>query len=780
MLRCKPTGTGFAFAPTGLTLLFCALLCALPALGGTTWDGGGANASWGTANNWNPNGLPLFDGTQTITIGTGFGSGTTLTLDGTRYLSSLVINTTTGFTISAGTGGTLNLRSGNLTRQDVAGTEAVQTISAGMILGDPTGVAAYTGTWNIAGSNSLDITGTIAEAGGSRGINKTGAGTVILSGTNTFSGGLTITAGTVSITSDTNLGASSGGLTFGGGTLQFADDVAGSRAIVMTSAGIFSGAFGKTLEESGAVSGNGNLTVAGSGTLILSGSGSNGTGSTTLSSGVLSLRGTVSLGSGNLVFTTGVLELGNGNFTRALGTGNGQVNMNSASGGAGFAAYGADRTVNLGGSGATVTWASGNFVANGQTLYLGTPTADHMVDFQNPINLNGASRTITVTDGAGTGVDAKISGVISGTGTSNLVMSTVGIAPWNPGSLLLSNGNNSYAGTTTINAGTLLLGANATGTAGNTVLGSSASDVLVGNTTGAFDAGLLTNGTVTISRNVRAQSGNTGSISIGGYSANASTFSGNIFLGTNAVATGKSMTLTAAAGGTVTFSGIIQDPTGVTTRGVVTKDGAGTVILSGVNIYAGSTIVNRGTLTLAAGGTGALGTTSSITVNSGGTLLLGASNQISNTAPMSLSGGTFAKGNFSEGTAGSAGLGALTLTASGSRVDFGSGTVGVLTFAGFTPGAFTLTIDNWTGTPGAAGSGATDRLIFASDQTANLSSFGFTGYVGVMEFDLGNGYYEITPVTAVPEPSTYVAAALALATMGFHQARRRRARSKQA
>ncbi|MDP9098087.1 MAG: hypothetical protein M3N48_03725, partial [Verrucomicrobiota bacterium] len=131
-------------------------------MAGTTWDGGGANASWGTANNWNPNGLPLFNGTETITLGTAFTSGTTMTLDGSRYINDLTINTITGFTISAGTGGTLNLRSGNITRQDVAGTEAVQIISAGMVLGDPAGVAAYTGTWNIAGSNSLNITGNIA------------------------------------------------------------------------------------------------------------------------------------------------------------------------------------------------------------------------------------------------------------------------------------------------------------------------------------------------------------------------------------------------------------------------------------------------------------------------------------------------------------------------------------------------------------------------------------------------------------------------------------------
>ena len=360
----RPSGTGFSFALPSAALLFCALICALPVKAGTTWDGGGANASWGIANNWSSNGLPLFNGTETITIGTGFGSGTTMTLDGNRYINALMINTATGFTIAAGTGGTLNLRSGNLTRQDIGGTEAIQTISAGMVLGDPTGVAAYTGIWNIAGSNSLNISGNIGEAGGSRGIIKTGNGMLVLSGANTFSGGLSLNAGIVSVSSNANLGASSGGITFNGGTLQVTENIIGTRAITMTGAGTFDVAIGKTMEQSGLITGNGNLTLTSFGTLILSGSGSNGTGSTNIA-GILSIRGTVSLGSGNFAFNTGILELGNGNFTRALGTGAGQVNMSNTSG---FAAFGADRTVNLGGSGATVTWNAGNFLANGRDI----------------------------------------------------------------------------------------------------------------------------------------------------------------------------------------------------------------------------------------------------------------------------------------------------------------------------------------------------------------------------------------------------------------------------
>ena len=985
--------TPAAFRPV---LYFSAMVLALPVFAASTWDGGGADTSWGTKNNWSGNVLPVFDGSQTITIGSGFASGTTLTLDGTRYINDLVISTSTAFTLSAGTGGTLNLRSGNITRQNVSG---IQTISAGIVLGDPTGPGTYTGTWYIAGSNSLNISGDITETGGSRGLNKTGTGTVILSGTNTFTGGLTLTAGIVSISSNSNLGGSSSGLIFNGGTLQITQNVIASRAIAMTGAGTFDVAIGKTIEDSGVISGNGAISLTSFGTLILSGSGSNGTGSTNIA-GILSLRGTVSLGTGNVAFNTGILELGNGNFTRALGAGPNQVNMSASSG---FAAYGADRVVNLGGSGATVTWATGSFLtAANAALYLGDQTADHTVDFQNGINLNGANRSFLSLRGVGSVPEAKLSGVISGTGASNFSLDAVN--GYAAGSVILSNGSNSYAGSTTINAGNLLLAANATGTAGNTVLGIGSSDVLVGNISGTYDAGLLTNSAVTISRNIRAQSGNTGVITLGGNSSFASTFSGNIFLGTNS-GVGKGVTLTAVGGGTTTFSGVIQDPTAVSGPGLVKKAGAGTVVLSGVNTYAGgtsidggtlsvsqssnlganggavtvnagtlevtsgfstnrlftvansastfqvdaaqiftiasaisgtgtlnktgsgklvlsgantftgatviaggvldvqnplalgttaggttvnsgaeldfetnvavgaetvtlngsgtagngalrntsgnnslsgsislssasmigsdagtlnlsggisnggftltfggaantaesgaisgsgdltkngsgnltltgantytgATTVSGGTLTVASGTGSALGATTSVLVNWGSTLLLGANNQINNAATLILAGGTFGRGTFTEGGATTVGISALTLTAAGSHIDFGTGSVGVLTFASFDPRGFILTIDNWTGTPDQAGNGLTDRLIFNSDQSANLASFVFTGYgSGGVEVNLNNGFWEVTPV---PEPSTWVSAAFAFAAIAVHarQQRKRANRSR--
>jgi fibronectin-binding autotransporter adhesin len=208
----------------------------------------------------------------------------------------------------------------------------------------------------------------------------------------------------------------------------------------------------------------------------------------------------------------------------------------------------------------------------------------------------------------------------------------------------------------------------------------------------------------------------------------------------------------------------------VSGSGALNKTGDGGLTLTGENTFTGATVVNAGILTALSGSETALGTSSGLTVNSGGTLLMGASDQISDAVPVTLAGGTIAKGNFSEGSATAIGLGALTLIATGSHLDFGSGIVGHLSFASFVPGANTLAIDDWTGSGNTIGSATTDRLIFNQDQTANLSSFNFTGYAdGGTQFSLGGGFYEVIPITAVPEPATFVAGALTLIALGYHQ-----------
>ena len=221
------------------------------------------------------------------------------------------------------------------------------------------------------------------------------------------------------------------------------------------------------------------------------------------------------------------------------------------------------------------------------------------------------------------------------------------------------------------------------------------------------------------------------------------------------------ITLDGNGTGLVTLSGDVASGTAGRDYAIV-KSGSSTFALTAVNTYGGSTTINGGTLIAAATSGSALGSTSSIALNSGGTLALGASNQIRNAATMTLAGGIFAKGNFSEGSTSSAGVGTLALTGSNSHLDFGIGSVGTLSFASFAPGTETLLVDNWTGTANIIGSASTDRLVFAADQTVNLANFSFTGFEpGAVQFALGGGFFEITPVT-VPEPSAISIAGIAV------------------
>ena len=160
-----------------------------------------------------------------------------------------------------------------------------------------------------------------------------------------------LNASVVPISSRANPDAVTGIRMLGDCAYRVTQDVHGLLGTDTGSAGnraLFSVGLGKILQDARALGSNGDLTLINFGTLILSGSGSNGTGSTN-SSGILSLRRTVTLGMGKFAFTTGVLALGTTNFTRALGSEVGQLNMNSArSGGRVFTLGGARHSVSSG------------------------------------------------------------------------------------------------------------------------------------------------------------------------------------------------------------------------------------------------------------------------------------------------------------------------------------------------------------------------------------------------------------------------------------------------
>jgi autotransporter-associated beta strand protein len=198
----------------------------------------------------------------------------------------------------------------------------------------------------------------------------------------------------------------------------------------------------------GVLSGAGGIIKTTAGTLELAAANTY-TGVTRVNGGVLLLTnansipgGTAGASTGNITLGGGVLGLGAGDFTAPLGVGPGQVQWAAPENG-GFAAFGGNRVVNIGGANAPLTWGVDGFAT--ANLILSWAGSDGRVEFTNPINLNGAVRTFAGRDGT-QAVDSRVSGVISGPG---------GVIKTQPGTLEFTAAN-TYDGDTTVEAGRLL------------------------------------------------------------------------------------------------------------------------------------------------------------------------------------------------------------------------------------------------------------------------------------------------------------------------------------
>ena len=221
----------------------------------------GASPAWGTAASWSLTAIPGI-GDNAIIAATGTVDVRGSTLGGSKEIQDLTFNSTAAVSLvnnSSSTDMLLKLNGGR-----GAGVPLISTVGdfAYTITGPGTNATARplglqllaSGDISVA-ANILTITSIISQSGGTRSINKTGAGRLTLGGANTFSGGVTVTTGILEATVNGALGT--GPAVINGGTLEI--NLA-SATLTVTDIEVNAGG---QLATRGAVTLNNNVTVNG-------------------------------------------------------------------------------------------------------------------------------------------------------------------------------------------------------------------------------------------------------------------------------------------------------------------------------------------------------------------------------------------------------------------------------------------------------------------------------------------------------------------------------------
>ncbi len=233
-----------------------------------TWDGGGNNDRWSKKKNWSSDDLPgagdavLLDNSQVGAL------PSAIELRADQKALSLTFTTGDSVALVNGTGSrSLDLYSGQITR--TAGSSGSQSLDFSYL------DLRADGDFDISGSGSLTISSVIREGGGgASSVTKSGDGALILSGANTFAAGVSVTGGTLQVSSDANLGDNANDISLDGGTLGTTGSFtmnSGRTVTVGAADGSIAVASGETLTfgTAGQLAGAGALTKTGGGTLSL-------------------------------------------------------------------------------------------------------------------------------------------------------------------------------------------------------------------------------------------------------------------------------------------------------------------------------------------------------------------------------------------------------------------------------------------------------------------------------------------------------------------------------
>src|SRR3989441_1959236 len=530
-------------------------------------------------------------GTNTISLGLTFAATRTVT----------VSNAATTLTISgviSGAGGLTKSGSGTVTLSAANTYTGVTTINVGTIAiaadaglgaspGAPTagkltfggGTLRTTASFTLAANRGIALTGagtistdpgtTLTYGGiiaGASTLTKAGTGTLIVSGANTYTGATAISAGTLQLGA-TNAAPSGSAVTVSGGATfdlrGFSDGIgslAGAGTVTSGAAGAVTltagGNNGSTTFSGVILNGSGTvaLTKTGTGTLTLSGANTYG-GTTTVSAGVLDVQNNTALGA-----TAGATTVAGGAALQLDGSGLVVAEPGTLNG-TGIAGGGALRQLAN-----TNTWSG--------TITLGSAA-----------RVNADAGTLTVSGGiTNGGFPLTVGGAGNTTISTTAISGTGGLTKDGTGTVTLS-ASNTYTGTTTVSAGSLLVngsqGSSAVSLNGGTLGGTGTVGAITSTGSGGSVApgvgvGILTSG------NVNWSSGSPGFVvQLNGTTAGTGYDQLNV--------TGSVNLGSATLSGTLGFS-----PPNGTSFTIINNDGGDAVIGTFAGLPEGSTVVLSG------------------------------------------------------------------------------------------------------------------------------------------------------------------------------------------
>ena len=763
-----------AAASTNLTLT----------IGNDIWSGAGS-LNFSDNNDWVNDAAPGYVGDSLVFAGS---AGLAPALDQNYTVTSVTFSNNAGSFNIGTSGNTLTLTNSSSVVDNSTNTETLNVpvvFTTAGALNANTGNLVLGGTVDngglaltVSGTANTTISGNISDAGG---LIKSGTGTLVLGGNNSYAGTTTVNGGSLAVT---NVNSLTNSMLVADGSL-----VLTNAGIINVSAATFSAGnvippnlvIGSTANQNGAFYQSAgttiNITNVNLGAFAV-GSTTNDYGYYNLSGGTVNLGGEISVAGpaggsgtfGQLDMSSGVINLPNSTATYFLANRGavGESSVVNLSGGTVQIAGGgtpADNGIN----GLVISWGGGQqtnvTTISGSAQFL-TPSVRVKLNegtSYNGLGVGGSNNVTTLNLNGGT---LQTLGFLNGTANPRVNLN------FNGGTLMAGTAANTsflanLGGAYIYGGGAIIDDNSKTITIGQALLapaGKGVTSIAVA-TSGA---GYLVPPQVTITD----ASGSNATA----YATIAGGVVTSITLSSPGSGYSSSPTVTLVGGGYATAATVGAITTTANVSGGLTKQNTGTLTLTGASTYTGNTVINAGTLALGAGGS--IGNSANINVTSGATFDVSAVGIAVNSGQTlegngTVNGSVTNNGTVLPGVPGS--LGALTFNNNLTLQSSGNASVKLnktlspaatndtLIVSGAANYGGTLTVNNLVGTLAL---GDQFKLFSASSYSGNFASVSGSPGTGLAySFNPASGVLSV--VTGIASYSTNITATVSGSTLAI-------------